>query len=160
MIIRKSFKAEVAHRVSYAYTTRCQGVHGHSYVFEIFLEGQTQDQAQMLMDFKRLKDKFNSFMDAFDHTLLVWDEDKPLVEMAPALNERYMILPYNPTAEQMSRHIYYHGAAMGLPIHKVIVHETLTGYAEFSGDDDLTIDLSKVVFSPQILLESKDLNAG
>jgi len=160
MIIRKSFKAEVAHRVAYAYTTRCQGVHGHSYVFEIFLEGQTQDQAQMLMDFKKLKDRFNSFMDAFDHSLLVWDQDQPLVDMAPQLNDRYMILPYNPTAEQMSRHIYLQAKALSFPVHKVIVHETKTGYAEFAGDDDLKIDLSKVVYSPQILAESKDLNAG
>ena len=150
MIIRKLFKAEVAHRVRYAYTTRCQGLHGHSYLFEIFLTGQTQDNAQMLMDFKLLKDKLNAFLDSFDHSLLVWDEDTELVEMAPKLNSRYIILPYNPTAEQMARHIYYHAQGLQLPIHQVIVHETKTGYAQFAGDDEIQIDLTKVFFSPEL----------
>ena len=155
MIIRKLFKAEASHRVAYSYTTRCQGLHGHSYLFEVFLKGEDQDQAQMLMDFKLLKDKFNNFMDSFDHTLMVWDQDQPLVEMAPSLNDRYMILPYNPTAEQMARHIYFEANSLGLPIHKTIVHETKTGFAEFSGDDPIQIDLSKVVFSKQVLAEYK-----
>ncbi|OGG99078.1 MAG: hypothetical protein A2600_00540 [Candidatus Lambdaproteobacteria bacterium RIFOXYD1_FULL_56_27] len=155
MIIRKLFKAEAAHRVAHSYTTRCQGLHGHSYLFEIFLAGQTQDQAQMLMDFKLLKDQFNNFIDSFDHTLMVWDQDQELVEMAPKLNARYMFLPYNPTAEQMARHIYAHAQEMGLPIHRVLVHETATGYAEFAGDDPIKIDLKRVVFSAQILAEYK-----
>ena len=157
MIIRKLFKAEVAHRVRYAYTTRCQGLHGHSYLFEVFLEGQTQDNAQMLMDFKLVKEKLNAFLDAFDHALIVWDEDQELVEMAPRLNSRYIILPYNPTAEQMARHIFFQAKALSLPIHQVIVHETKTGYAQFSGDDDIQIDLAKVRFSPEL---EQSLNAN
>ena len=144
MIIRKLFKAETAHRVALAYTTRCQGLHGHSYLFEIFLHGVSQDNAQMLMDFKLLKEKLNS--------LLMWDLDHELIEMAPKLTSRYVILPYNPTAEQMARHIYYHAKAMALPLQQVIVHETKTGYAQFSGDDDIKIDLSKVIFSEELQL--------
>ena len=150
MIIRKLFKAEVSHRVRLAYSTRCQGLHGHSYLFEIFLRGVTQDDAQMLMDFKLLKEKLNRFLDAFDHCLLVWDQDTDLVKAAAMLNPRYILLPYNPTAEQMARHIYRQAQVLGLLIHKVIVHETATGYAEFSGDDDITFDLSKVIFSPEL----------
>ncbi|MDX2470094.1 MAG: 6-carboxytetrahydropterin synthase [SAR324 cluster bacterium] len=150
MIIRKLFKAETAHRVALAYTTRCQGLHGHSYLFEIFLHGMTQDDAQMLMDFKLLKEKLNTFLDAFDHSLLIWDQDQDLIEMAPKLNSRHIILPYNPTAEQMARHIYYHARAMALPLQQVIVHETKTGYAQFSGDDDIIIDLSKVIYSEEL----------
>ncbi|MGK0290767.1 MAG: 6-pyruvoyltetrahydropterin/6-carboxytetrahydropterin synthase [bacterium] len=153
MIIRKLFKAEMAHRVVGSYTTRCQGLHGHSYLFEVFLEGKSQDDAQMLMDFKRLKEKYNNLLDGFDHTLVVWEEDKELVALAPELNPRYIILPYNTTAEQMARHIYFTGKKMGLPIHKIIVHETATGYAEFSGDDDITFDLDKVIVSDAIKQE-------
>jgi len=157
MIIRKLFKAELAHRVLHAYTTRCRGVHGHSYLFEVFLQGVTQDDAQMLMDFKLLKEKLNAFLDAFDHALLVWDQDPELIEMAPKLNSRYIILPYNPTAEQMARHIYYQAQTLGMPIHQVIVHETKTGYAQFSGDDEIVIDLSRVIFSEE-LQQSLDAN--
>ncbi|MDH5560288.1 MAG: 6-carboxytetrahydropterin synthase [Deltaproteobacteria bacterium] len=151
MIIRKTFKAEAAHRILHAYSEKCRGLHGHSYVFEILIKGETQDQAQMLMDFSLISNKMKDFLNAFDHSLLIWEEDRELVEIARILNPRFMILPYNVTAEQISRHIYYQGKKIGLPIHKVIVHETLTGYAEFSGDDQIQIQLDKVIVSPAIL---------
>lgn len=149
MIIRKTFKAEIAHRVKNAYTTRCQGLHGHSYIFEVFLAGDTQDKAEMLCDFKLVKEKLNGFLDAFDHSLVIQDKDTFLVNNAEELNERYIIVPYNPTAEQMARHIYYQGKELVDNILKVIVHETKTGYAEFAGDDNIDIDLNKVIYSKE-----------
>ena len=150
MIIRKLFKAEIAHRVKNAYTESCRGLHGHSYIFEVFLQGKSQDNAQMLIDFSLIKEKFKKYLDAFDHSLLIWNEDKPLMDVAEILNPRRIIVPYNPTAEQMSRHIYYLGLSLKLPMHKVIVHETQTGFAEFSGDDDIRIELEKVEYSEAI----------
>jgi len=150
MIIRKLFKAEIAHRVKDAYTERCRGLHGHSYTFEVFLQGKSQDSSQMLIDFSLIKEKFNKYIDAFDHSLLIWNEDKSLIDVAPILNPRRIIVPYNPTAEQMSRHIYYLGLSINLPICKVIVHETKTGFAEFSGDDDIQIELEKIEYSDEI----------
>ena len=153
MIIRKTYKAEAAHRILYAYSEDCRGLHGHSYLFEIFIKGETQGKSQMLMDFSMISSKIKSFLNCFDHSLLIWEEDKELVEIGPNLNPRYIILPYNVTAEQISRHIFYQSKKIELPIHKVIVHETTTGYAEFSGDDQIKIDLDKVKFSPAILKE-------
>jgi len=150
MIIRKLFKAEIAHRVKDAYTVRCQGLHGHSYIFELFFQGVSQDKAQMLIDFSLIKEMFSPYIDAFDHSLLIWEEDKSLVELAHQLNPRHVIVPYNPTAEQMSRHLYYLALSIKLPIHKVIIHETQTGYSEFSGDDDILIDLKRVKYSKEI----------
>lgn len=155
MIIRKLFKAEAAHRVSFAYTERCRGLHGHSYLFEIFIKGKTQDNAQMLLDFKYLKEKLNDFLDSFDHSLLIWDQDEELMKIGPKINSRYIILPYNSTAEQMSRHIYQYGIKQGLDMHKVIVHETKTGYAEFTGDDEITIDIDKVQYSQAVKADWK-----
>ncbi len=155
MIIRKTFKSETGHRLIKSYTKRCHGLHGHSYVYEIFISGDTQDDAQMLMDFSLLFEKFNNFMDTFDHSIIVWKEDKSLVEIVPQLNPRYIILPYNTTSEQMSRHIFYQGRRLDLPMYKVIVHETATCCAEFSGDDDISIDLDDVIYSQVIMNEWK-----
>ncbi len=146
MIIRKTFKAELAHRVRDAYTTRCRGLHGHSYTFEVYLQGDTQDKAEMLCDFKLVKDKLNGFLDAFDHSLVVEDTDTYLKDSAEYLNERFIIVPYNPTAEQMARHIYQQASEF-FNIEKVIVHETLTGCAIYNGDDNIKIDLLKVKYS-------------
>ena len=62
----------------------------------------------MVLDFKLVKEKINALLDAFDHSLLIWDKDEFLVKNAKELNERYMIVPYNPTAELMALHIYKH----------------------------------------------------
>ena len=150
MIIRKSFKAEAAHRLIGSYTKRCQGLHGHSYQFEIFLKSAHQDEAQMLMDFSLLSDRFHNALDAFDHSILVWDQDEVLLRSAHLLNPRVMIVPYNTTAEQIARHLYYQGLHLNLPMHKVIVHETRTGCAEFTGDDAITIALEAIQYSQAI----------
>jgi len=146
MLIRKLFKAETAHRVLGAYTEKCRGIHGHSYRFEIFLGGEELDSSHMVMDFKLLKEKLNKFLDAFDHSLIVYDQDEYLLSVVENLNERYMIVPYNPTAEQFAVHIYDHAKSLGLDIKKVIVHETDTGCAIYEGGE-LYIDLEKVRFS-------------
>ena len=105
----------------------------------------------MLMDFSFLSDQIKNFLDAFDHSILVWNEDKVLLKLAPQLNPRYIVLPYNTTAEQISRHIYYHSKEIGLPIYRVRVSETLSASAEYTGDDDILIDLDKITFSQSIL---------
>ncbi|MFP4487646.1 MAG: 6-pyruvoyl trahydropterin synthase family protein [Campylobacterales bacterium] len=152
MVIRKLFKAECAHRVLGAYTQKCRGIHGHSYRFEVFLKGESLDCTEMVMDFKLLKEKLYSFMDAFDHSLIVYDKDEYLVSIAQNLNERYMIVPYNPTAEQFAVHIYMQAKALGLDIAKVIVHETDTGCAIYEGGD-FSIELDRVVFSEALDLK-------
>lgn len=153
MQIRKTFKAEVAHRVADAYTTRCRGLHGHSYEFEVILRDNNLNSCGMVIDFKLVKEKINAFLDAFDHSLLIWEEDKFLVKNAKELNERYMIVPYNPTAELMALHIYKFIQNI-YDVESVIVHETKTGYAKYSGEAiNKTIDLGKVFISEAILDE-------
>ena len=155
MIIRKKFKVEVAHRVLYSYTKRCQGVHGHSYIIELKLKGNTQNKAEMLVDFKEVKDLVNPFIDSFDHSLLVWDKDYELCKVKDILNIRNILLPYSPTAEQMSRHIYYQCVHLlkkleDIEVSSVIVHETDTGYAEYKGEDNIKINLEEVVYSEEL----------
>lgn len=150
MKIRKKFRVEMAHRVLHSYTERCQGIHGHSYIIEVILKGYTQDKAEMLLDFKLLKERLYSFIDKFDHSLVTWDKDQEILEVIHKLNKRYIITPYNPTAEQMSRHIYKYGEKIGLSMSEVIIHETETGYASFSGCDGIDFNLEEVIYSVEL----------
>jgi len=153
MTIRKLFKVEMAHRLVDSYSKKCQSIHGHSYLIEIVLAGEpTEEHAQMVMDFGELKDKFKDFIDAFDHSMVVYAQDPmypKLKEIMDELNMRYIVVPYNPTAEMMSAHILQQAMKIGLPVHKVRVHETTTGWAESkrSRDNGVEVDLSKVYFS-------------
>ncbi len=153
MMIQKFFTAETAHRLAYSYTKRCRGLHGHSYKFTLTLQSTTQNQAQMLMDFKELTEKVHSFLDAFDHSILIWKEDSELLKLAPQLNTRYIVVPYNTTAEQIARHIFFQLDQWKLPIKQVQVHETSKACAIFENDDPISFDLQEVYYSEKIRSE-------
>jgi len=150
MIIRKSFTAEIAHRVLGAYTTKCQGVHGHSYTIEVFMEENSLDTCGMVLDFKLVKEKL-WLLAAMDHTLIIWDKDQELVNLARILSRRYIIVPYNTTAEHMSMHILRQAQVDHIPVIQVIVHETTTGMALCKSTDVFSMPLEEVLFSDELL---------
>jgi len=156
--IRKIFTFEAAHRLVGSYSTRCQGIHGHSYKVEVILENSSLDETGMVMDFKKLKDEFHKFIDNFDHSLIIWKEDKALtdVELLNKLNPRWMIVSYNVTAENMAKHIFeYLVHILKFQIHSVKVHETSTGYAEYVATDifaGFKPTLLNVQYSDELLL--------
>jgi len=149
MLVRKLFKFEAAHRTLGAYTKRCHGLHGHSYKVEVILRDDKLDKAQMLMDFKYLKDTIGKYIDCFDHSIIVWEKDLKLAKAAHKLNPRVVIVPYNSTAEQMARHFYKVAKSYDLPVDSIIVHETETGYAQYFGEDlNDDFDIDDVTYSP------------
>lgn len=119
---------------------RCRGIHGHSYRVEVCVKGEPSLDDGMVADFKRLKEIMGPIIDAFDHSLILRRGD-PLVCQAEAmvialddLNPRYIIVPYEPTAEMMAAHFAWTWRK-SVNVQSVRVHETETGYAEFLKKD-------------------------
>ncbi len=173
MLIRKLFKAEMAHTTVGAYTKRCHHLHGHSYKFELFLRSTKPNQAMMVSDFKAVKDiGINDFFDSFDHAVMIWDKD-PRAKIIDQINpDRHILAPINPTAEMLAKSFFYVTQAIyetgpklsgeqDARVAQVIVHETDTGYAVF-GEDDAKSDgfpdvhFDKWVFSAGIQAEWKN----
>ena len=155
MKIRKQFKAEVAHRLVSSYSERCQSFHGHSYLFEIVLAGRKMNKDGMLMDFGEVKTALGPTLDAFDHSMVLFKNDPAVEDMCKIMdkfNMRYIIVPYNPTAENMAYHIYCVAQEMGLPIYSVRVHETATGWAEAIGCGG--VDIDDIYYSEGIINEN------
>jgi len=147
MLIRKLFKAEMAHSVPGAYTKRCHHLHGHSYKFELFLESVQPNSSQMVADFKAIKEMgINDFFDSFDHAVTIFEKD-PLTPLIQKVNpERYMLVPFIPTAEMLAKACFVVCQAIlnsgpklssekDVYVEKVIVHETDTGYGVYSHAD-------------------------
>ncbi len=162
MKIKKIFKAEVAHRLVSSYSKRCQSYHGHSYTFEVILEAPRLNKDAMLMDFGELKKELFNFIDAFDHSMVLSSEDPFTPAMVAIMEQgdmRYMIVPYNPTAEKMAQHIFQVAIYEGLPVKEVKVNETLTGQAIWTYNDWVElidpINLDRTLFSKQIKKEWK-----
>jgi 6-pyruvoyltetrahydropterin/6-carboxytetrahydropterin synthase len=150
MMIRKLFKAEMAHSTVGAYTKRCHHLHGHSYKFELFLRSDRPNTAQMVSDFRAVKDVgINDFFDSFDHAVTLWDKD-PRAKIIGQINpDRHVIVPFNPTAEMLAKAFFHVCQAIvetgpklsgedDARVSQVIVHETDTGYAVYNESDQKT----------------------
>jgi len=171
MIIRKLFKFENAHIVRNCSTQRCsQSLHGHSYKVEVLLESSYLDEAQMIYDFGLTKLRIKELIDAFDHSITLWNKDKSdYIEDMKKHSQRWVVLPVSPSAEQFSRVIFLMvqkvidttlmvNGERGVEVHSIIVHETDTGYAQSFKADAYSermgkIELKDIEFSQQIANE-------
>lgn len=148
MIIRKEFRVESAHIVRNCTSERCShSVHGHSAVIEVFFEGRHLDNAQMLMDFGLMKGSIKQFIDSMDHCTLICTKDDPeYVEKMKQFSDRYIAMPFNPSAEMLStfilagvnyiiEHTTFNNGERDFKAKAVRYHETTTGYAEADVED-------------------------
>lgn len=147
MLIRRIFKAETAHIVRGAYSTKCdKNLHGHSYLYELFLKSTDLDNAGMVTDFTFVKKYFNSLFDSFDHASILMTSEKEEIKDCFLKNfERVVIADWNSTAELQSRFFttisyfiikylnenkLWENGEQDVKVKSVRVHETKTGYAE------------------------------
>ena len=160
MIIRKSFKAETAHIVRGAFSSRCdKNIHGHSYLYELELLTKNTthlDNAGMITDFSFIKKYFNPLFDSFDHASILMKSEKEEIKNCFKNNfERVIIAKWNSTAELQSlffaciskfliRYLdendLWENGEKNVEFGAVTVHETVSGYAK-STTCDVYIDV-------------------
>lgn len=94
------------HRL-YQHGGKCENFHGHNYVADFFVTGDSQDSVGRVMDFADLKTKCKGWLDEnWDHGFLVSHEDKNAIESLQMVKPcRIFIMPYNPTAENMAKYL-------------------------------------------------------
>lgn len=135
--VRKLFKFEAAHVLESSYSLDCQNIHGHSYEVEVILKSKKLNKDGMVCDFGELKDVISSIFVDYDHSVIV---PKSLSEhiVNTAFVKHAIIVDWNPTAENMAK--YFYGMIKekmlvyvleDVKLHKVIVHETKTGWASY-----------------------------
>jgi 6-pyruvoyltetrahydropterin/6-carboxytetrahydropterin synthase len=174
MLIRKLFRFENAHIVRNCSSDRCsRSIHGHSYQVEILLEAHAFDNGQMVYDFGLLKGHIKALVDSFDHAVAFWDKDNAeYIAFCKQFSARWISLPVSPSAEQFSRLIFVlvdavlkqtvmQNGEADVSLHSIIVHETITGYAQcFRYDVENPrmglISLNDIIFSEQVCAEWSD----
>lgn len=167
MKIRKLYRIESAHIVKDAVSDRCsQNYHGHSGVLEVFLSADKLDKAGMIYDFGAFKSTIGSFIDMFDHSIHIYDKsDKQDIDFFTSRNERYIILPCNPTAENYAilfrdcindilDKSYFNNNEGYIRCVGVRYHETATGYAESDLSDKKLYSIKDIKFSEKTLSEA------
>jgi 6-pyruvoyltetrahydropterin/6-carboxytetrahydropterin synthase len=140
MRVEKTFTFEASHRLVEADHKRCRGIHGHSYIVTVSVEGDVDPYNGMVLDFSILKKIAGSLVDQFDHALVLSENDD-LTNMIPLseLNSRWIIMPCEPTAENMAAYLMNAVAKhpeMKYHVHEVRVNETATSCAVCSDSKD------------------------
>ena len=132
------FELVVQHEIDAGHRLRehkgmCRNVHGHHYVFKVYLRSRTLDEQGFVVDFKVVKDSLKRFLDEhFDHAFL-FEEGDPIGEYIASQGFKVYRLPYPPTAENLALTVYQHLTQTltlkGVDIVKVECWETPTSGA-------------------------------
>jgi len=88
---------------------KCVHLHGHNYRIHFFCElsgPEALDSVGRVVDFGVIKDRLCRWLeDHWDHGFLVWDADPLLPALVEIDPQGIVIVPFNPTAELMARHL-------------------------------------------------------
>jgi 6-pyruvoyltetrahydropterin/6-carboxytetrahydropterin synthase len=106
LTIMRRIKFCAGHRL-YKHGGKCEHFHGHNYVCDFFVTGETQDSVGRVLDFADLKARCKGWLDEYwDHSFLVSHEDDNAIEALRMVKPcRLFIMPYNPTAENMAKYL-------------------------------------------------------
>ena len=102
-IVRKH-EIHAGHRV-YNHGGKCGNLHGHSYVFHFHCSADALDDLGMVIDFAVIKTTLCKWLDDnYDHRMILWEHD-PLASQLSQLDSSIMVVPYNPTAENIAAYL-------------------------------------------------------
>ena len=101
------------HRV-HGHEGKCVHLHGHNYRVHFTVEGHL-DAVGRVLDFSAIKDRLCNWLEAnWDHKMLLGEEDPMRRVLEGADPGGVVIVPFNPTAENMANYLLTQIAPMQL----------------------------------------------
>lgn len=130
-ILKNEIQFDTAHYLS-GYEGKCSNIHGHRYRLVVELASETlhQDGQErgMVADFGQVKTLLRQIAEQYDHKLLIEDnaDGQAVARKLAELPNQFAVcmVPYRPTAEEMSRDIYRQIKSAGYPVYSVELFET------------------------------------
>ncbi len=98
------------------YEGECENQHGHNWMVEVFVRGESLDKSNILIDYKVLKRELKMVLDLLDH--------KDINELPEFRNE-------SPSSEMIAAFIYSKLKERVVQLSKVSVWETQTSCASY-----------------------------
>lgn len=107
--MKSSVQAERYHDISCGHRVvghngKCQYLHGHNYRIHFTIEANKElNELGMVLDFAVIKETLCEWLEErWDHKFLIWEDD-PLLEPLKSISpESLVVVPFNPTAENMA----------------------------------------------------------
>ena len=136
------------HRVV-GHENKCRHLHGHNYRIHFVCEAAELDTVGRVIDFGVIKEKLCMWVENnWDHKFLAWEDDDvirehydvlgsdPQGEPSGLFGESIVFTPFNPTAENMARHLVevigpQQLAGTGVTLTSVRIEETAKCSASF-----------------------------
>lgn len=129
-IIKSEVDFDMAHYLS-GYNGKCGNIHGHRYkIIAKFKSSQLKpygNNRAMVEDFSVIKNNLKEIADIFDHKLVIeknHEGQELLNRMQDVKAFDIYLVPYRPTAEEMSRDIFNMLKERKLPVYSVELFET------------------------------------
>ena len=113
------------------YNGKCRYLHGHNGLLEVDVESTSLDNQGMVVDFGRVKDVVEGWVDTnLDHRMLLSRND-PVVPCLRQIGEPMYLMDENPTAENIARLIFNQAHKLGLKVAEVRLWETASNCAAY-----------------------------
>ncbi|MCL7988955.1 6-carboxytetrahydropterin synthase [Sphingobacterium sp. lm-10] len=85
---------------------KCRFLHGHNYRIHFVVAGDQLDEIGRVLDFSVIKEKLCLWLEEqYDHKFLIWEQDELLPQLQALSGESLVIVPFNPTAENIAQHL-------------------------------------------------------
>ena len=93
------------HRV-YQHESKCAHLHGHNYRIHFTIGAPSLDAIGRVIDFSVIKDLLCVWLEQnWDHKFLVWERDPWSTQLKELDPDGTVIVPFNPTAENMGEYL-------------------------------------------------------
>lgn len=116
------------HRVA-GHESKCAHLHGHNYRVHFFVEAPKLDHLGRVVDFSVIKTTLCQWLeDNWDHKMIIWEHDPMLYALTQIDGEGIVVVPFNPTAENLAEFIVTEVSPKLLPepliLVKCVIEET------------------------------------
>ena len=142
--LTKEFRFEGAHALT-GYDGKCCSIHGHSYRLLVTICGKPSNRSGdpkdgMVMDFASLKEIVNRYIiEPYDHALIL-REDAALTKELRAQYQNVLLLPFQPTCEQLCLHFAALLSSVvpeSAKLFSIRLYETPNSFVEWFAADNL-----------------------
>lgn len=84
---------------------KCRHLHGHNYRVYFDCEADSLDSVGRVIDFGVIKERLCQWLESeWDHKMLLWKDD-PMAAKVLMADASIVLVPFNPTAENMAAHL-------------------------------------------------------
>lgn len=103
-IAKRYHDISCGHRV-HGHEGKCQHLHGHNYRIHFAVEAAELDEVGRVIDFSVIKSELCMWLeDNWDHKFLIWEND-PISSYLIDIDSTVVLVPFNPTAENMAKYL-------------------------------------------------------